>query len=129
MKILKNKKIPKENCISLRKFQISYWKKSSFANPQRNSEKIGNSQILKVNQQNVNSTGSAILSSILFKLTERSVCLCSIEMGKYTLNPTRDSPNPVLLTYSVELFIGTEMCRFYRGQFKEPCFHLKRLVV
>jgi len=109
MKILKTK-FPKENCISLRKFQIFYWKKSPFANPRRNSEKIGNSQILKVNQQNVNSTGSAILSPILFKLSERSVCLCSTDMGKYTLNPTRDSPNPVLLTYSVELFIGTELC-------------------
>jgi len=118
MKILKTK-FPKENCISLRKFQISYWKKSSFANPRRNSEKIGNSQILKVNQQNVNSTGSAILSTILFKLSERSVCLCPTDMGKYTLIPTRDSPNPVLLTNSVELFIGTEMCWFYRGQLRE----------
>ena len=80
------------------------------------AKKIGNSQILKVNQQNVNSTGSAILSPILFKLSERSVCLCATDMGKYTLSPTRDSPNPVLLTYSMELFIGTEMCRFYRGQ-------------
>ena len=110
---------PKENCISLRKFQISYWKKSPFANPRRNSDKIGYSQILQVNQQNVNSTGSAILSPILFKLSERPVCLCSTDMGKYTLHPSRDSPNPVLLTYSVELFIGTEMCRFYRGQFRE----------
>ena len=82
------------------------------------AKQIGNSQILKVNQKNVNSTGSAILSPILFKLSERSVCLCSTDMGKYTLSPTRDSPNPVLLTYSMELFIGTEMCRFYRGQFR-----------
>ena len=45
MKILR-KKIPKENCISLKKFQISYWKKWPFANPRRNIENIGNSQIL-----------------------------------------------------------------------------------
>ena len=40
------KKIPKENCISLKKFQISNWKKSPFANPRSNIENIGNSQIL-----------------------------------------------------------------------------------
>jgi hypothetical protein len=39
------KKIPKENCISLKKFQISYWKTSPFANPRRSIENIGNNQI------------------------------------------------------------------------------------
>jgi hypothetical protein len=54
----------------------------------------------------VTSPGSAILSPILFKLSERSVCLCSTDMGKYTLNLTRDSSNPVLLTYSIVFIIN-----------------------
>ena len=86
--------------------KIAYWKNSPFVNPRRNSEKIGNSHILKVNQQNVNPTGSAILSPILFKLSERSVCLCSTDMGKYTLNLTRNSSNHVLLTYSIVFIIN-----------------------
>ena len=76
------KKIKWQRFFYMRKFQISYWKKSSFTNPRRNSENIGNSHILKVNEQNVNPTGSVILSPILFKPSERSVCLCSTDMGK-----------------------------------------------
>lgn len=49
----------------------------------------------------------------LNKLSERSISLFSTGMGSYPSTPTGDSPNPVLLTYSLGSFISTEMCRFY----------------